>query len=110
MGIGGNVTCQLMKNVSVANAIGEQVRILEPFMNLRGYLDLRGETTDRERFKGKLEQTTNVFVMDFVEIDVDIRSVTFVDHKGRKYDVLLIDNPMELNRQIEIYLERVQHG
>lgn len=110
MMIGGNVTCTLEKFVKIGeNEIGQAIKEWRTYATLFGWLDYReaGETTEIARFKSKLERSTHVFICDYVNISDDVRGVRFIDHRGRDYEVLIIDNPMELNRQIEIYLRYV---
>jgi len=105
--IGGNITCKLMTRVTERTSIGTTNSSLVDHMELLGFLDLRGETTSRTDFSAKMFDGTHIFLCDYVDIEKSIRDVVFVDHKGREYDVMAIDNPMELDYHLEIYLRRV---
>lgn len=106
--IGGNVICQLQRFVVTGeNVIGQAIKEWRTYASLNGWLDYMAQSTDSMTFKNKLEQSTHVFVGDYVAIGDEVRDVRFIDHRGRIYEVLLIDNPMELNRQLEIYLRYV---
>ena len=109
--IGGNTSGMVLVNTSKSkNAIGEAVSewvnaISEPQL---GWLDLQNGDSKRTNFNAKIEESTHVFLCDY---DADIYALRNKDTrmvlKGDVYDVLLIDNPMEMNEQLEIYLRRV---
>jgi len=105
--IGGNVTCKLMLAEFAQNEIGENERTLTEYKQLNGWLDLATDTTNRTNFNAKVSESTHVFVCDYVEISKGIRDLVFIDGSDFQYDITMIDNPMGLNRQIEIMLKRV---
>ena len=113
--MGGNVECELQRYEIVGtNDIGQSVRAWHTYVKLTGWLDLMSQITNMNTgsgtFSTKMEQSTHMFVADYVKIDDEVRDVQFVDHRGRIYEVLIIDNPMELNRQLELYLRYVGDG
>ena len=105
------IVCKVerFKKVGV-NEIGQSVREWCVDVVLRGWLDLRNELTNVTTFKSKVEQSTHIFIAKFQEVDTDVRSARFVDHLGRIYELLLIDNVMQMNRHLEIYLKYVGDG
>lgn len=105
--IGGNITCYLKQKDNTANEIGENTFTLTDYMFLYGWLDFMSETTGREKFNAKIKESTHVFLCDYVKIDKSIRELVFVDHKSKEYDILFIDNPMNLNQHLEIFLKYV---
>ena len=110
--IGGNITGVIQtKNSSGKNAIGEaKTSCSNAFTDVLGWLGLQNGDSKRTNFNAKIEESTHVFLMDF---DADIYALTDDDQdvrmiiKGKMYDVLLIDNPDEMDEQLEIYLRRV---
>lgn len=54
----------------------------------------------------KIQESTHVFISDWVMLDAEAENCRMIIN-NKLYDVLLIDNPMEMNRQLEIYLRYV---
>ena len=104
--IGGNIEATLQqKTRSESNSIGEQIQTWSDVIQLRGWLDL--STGDsRYRFDAKLQESTHIFIADYTPIDRKATDKRLVVN-GVVYDVLLIDDPMELHQQLEIYLKFV---
>ena len=104
--IGGNIDAILQqKTGSTFNEIGERVSEWSDVQTLRGWLDLSSGDS-KYTHDAKLQESTHIFLCDYVAID------RFADNKrlmvnGLLYDVLLIDDPMELHQQLEIYLKYV---
>jgi len=107
--IGGNITGIIQtKTGSGKNAIGEAVNTWQDAFSQVGWLGLQSGDSKRTTFNTKLEESTHVFLCDFNSgiyalADQDTRMVI----KGSIYDVLLIDNPDEIDEQLEIYLKKV---
>lgn len=107
--IGGNITGMVQKKTSSAkNAIGESIVSWEDVCSQMGWLGLQTGGSNRNNFNAKIEESTHVFLCDYhpgiyALADQDTRMVL----KGFVYDVLLIDNPDEMDEQLEIYLRRV---
>lgn len=114
--IGGNITGIIQKKASDSkNAIGERVSSWVDAFSLVGRLGLQSGDSKYTNFSAKLEESTHVFLCDF---NPDAYSLSLPDESGKApivrmvikgivYDVLLIDNPDELDEQLEIYLRRV---
>ena len=107
--IGGNITGSfLVKHCEGKNAIGEpDIVCAEAFVH-RGWLGLQNGDSKRTSFNAKIEESTHVFLCDYHEgiyalADQDTRMII----KGSMYDVLLIDNPDEMDEQLEIYLRKI---
>lgn len=104
--IGGNLTAELQVCKTTENAIGESVKSWKTVQTLKGWLDLSGGDSKYSAYNAKIQESTHVFVCDYVSLDSTItaensRAVI----NGKAYDVMLIDNPMELCEQLEIYLK-----
>lgn len=107
-GIGGNITGEFQINKSTKNEIGESIPSWNTIQSITGWLDYLNGETSRVNYSAKIEESTHVFVADYIELDsrIEAEKVRMViNHKV--YDVTLIDNPMELNAQLEIYLRYV---
>ena len=113
--IGGNITAIIQKKASDSkNAIGERGSSWVDAFSPVGWLGLQSGDS-KYTHSAKLEESTHVFLCDF---DSDIYALTLPDEKGSTpivrmiikgfvYDVLLIDNPDEMDEQLEIYLRKV---
>ena len=103
--IGGNATAVLQVKTSSKNAFGEKTETWEDVTSITGFLDFTGgDGSYKSNFKGAVEETTHLFICDYVELDVKPTQCRMViDNKI--YDVLMIDNPMNLNQHLEIMLK-----
>lgn len=107
--IGGNITALLqLKTGTSKNEIGEVVPQFTTLHTIKGWLDYSSGETNHNNFSAKIEESTHVFICGYVEFDPRITAETArMIINGKKYEVLQIDNPMELNYQIEIYLKYI---
>lgn len=104
--IGSNMLAQIQIRTVTSNSIGEQVENWKGVKELTGWLDLIAGDAKRENFSQKIEESTHVFLTDYVQIpDTVAAENSRLIVGGRAYDITLIDNPMEMNRQLEIYLK-----
>lgn len=104
--IGGNIEVILQqKNGSTMNEIGERVPAWADIMTLWGWLDLSNGDS-KYTYNTKLQESTHMFMCDFVPIDRKANDKRLMVN-GALYDVLLIDDPMELHQHLEIYLKFV---
>lgn len=107
--IGGNISARIQTCTTQKNDIGEAEKTWnDAVSSFIGWLGLQSGDSKYANFNAKLEESTHVFLCDFnAQIyalkDYDTRMVI----KGIVYDVLLIDNPDEMNEQLEIYLRKV---
>ena len=105
--IGGNKTAVLeQKNGFTVNAIGERIAQWEDVQTLNGFLDLSSGDSKYSTYDAKLQESTHIWVCDYVAIDRNPSDKRLVVD-GTPYDVLLIDDPMELHQHLEIYLKFV---
>ena len=115
--IGGNTDAELLLVESKVNEIGEAVEQETPVLTLSGWLDLSGSDSRYTTYNAKTEQSTHIFVADWVQLPENIVPENIVPENivpencrlrcgGKRYDVLDIDNPMEMGdgSQLEIYL------
>ena len=105
--IGGKTIGTIQKNTAVKNAIGESEKTWVDAFSCAGWLGMQSGDSKYSTFKAKLEESSHVFLCDYHSgiyalADQDTRMVI----KGKVYDVLFIDNPDEMDEQLEIYLRK----
>ncbi|MCQ2754842.1 MAG: head-tail adaptor protein [bacterium] len=106
--IGGNCDLRLLKKTGdVVNSIGEKVEKWDNYMTIRGYLDLSSGSSFRETYNSKVQESSHIFICDYVEITEKKVKNLKAECNGKEFDVLLIDNPMELNQHLEIFLKYI---
>lgn len=113
--IGGNTTAILQVSTTIKNEIGEKVPVWHDVVDLTGFIDLSGETTSRTTFNAKIQESTHIFVGDYkpipdtIEVDGKVVGVSTENARmvanSQRYDVMLIDDPMGMHKQLEIYLK-----
>lgn len=105
----GGITIALLQTMEThQNAIGEMEKSWVTVKEIKGFLDLISGDSRYQTYDAKIEESTHVFISDYVPLGAEIgakNSRLVVD--GKNYDVMLIDNPMGLHRQLEIYLKFV---
>ena len=106
--IGGNIIAKIQTCTTVTNEIGESEKTWADAFNPIGWLGLQSGDSKYINHNAKIEESTHVFLCDYHSgiyalADQDTRMVI----KGFVYDVLLIDNPDEMDEQLEIYLRKV---
>lgn len=108
-GIGGNKTALIQTSTSTTmNAIGEAVQAWEDAQTITGWLDLMAGNSPYDTYNAKVQESTHVFVGDYVPLDSRIKAESaraVID--GKAYDITLIDNPMDMGSgsQLEIFLK-----
>lgn len=130
--IGGNIKALMQVKVPGSkNSIGERVVDWLPVVEFKGFLDLMGGDSKYSTYGAKIQESTHIFICDFrsfkclseqwewnpfnflesiinleLEQDLDVTSENGrMKINGKFYDVLLIDDPMELHQHLEIYLK-----
>ena len=107
-GIGGNITAAIQVRSVTKNEIGEQVEKWPDVQSIKGWLDLTTGDSKYSTYNAKMQESTHIFVADYVPLDYRIKAeISSMVIKGKRYDIMLIDNPMELEKgsQLEIYLK-----
>lgn len=106
--IGGNITGIIQTKSTERNAIGEGVQKWADAFSIVGWLGMQSGDSKRSTFNAKIEESSHVFLCDYHSgiydlADQDTRMII----KGKVYDVTYIDNPDEMDEQLEIYLKKV---
>lgn len=90
------------------NRIGEKVENWVDAISFGGVLGLQSGDSKYSNYNAKIEESTHVMVCDYYpEIYALAKKNTRLICKSEMYDVLLIDNPDELDDHLEIYLRYV---
>ena len=115
MSIFGNTEAVLQINVAAENDIGSMVDKWHDVVSLKGYIDLSSGDSKHTTFDAKIQESTHIFVCDYkpipeiLEVEGNIVWVSPENARmvanSKRYDVIMIDNPMNLNRHLEIYLK-----
>lgn len=138
MSVGGNVYALLqVKDEGRKNAIGEREHTWTDCTSILGWLDLQTGDSKYLNFNAKVQESTHVFLCDFTNlkslstkwvwnpfnfltgiissdgreetVDVTSENARMVVN-GLVYEILLIDNPMNMNEHLEIYLRFIGGG
>ena len=113
-GIGGNTKATFqVKTYSrdehgkyIRDSIGATVMTWQDVQTIKGWLDLSGGDSRYTTYSAKIQESTNVFMADYVKLDERISAENArMRIDGKVYDIMLIDNPMGLNAPLEIYLK-----
>lgn len=102
--IGGNTIAEIQVSTTTVNAIGEQVQEWETVQSITGWLDLSSGDSKHTTYNAKIQESTHIFIADYVALDAKAENSQLVVNGGR-YDVMLIDDPMGMHKQLEIYLK-----
>lgn len=106
--IGGNTTVLIQVNDGyVKNKIGEKEKEWKTADRLTGWIDLASGESGYTTFNTKIQESTHIFISDYKKLDKRIRAENsrIIDDNGLVYDVMLIDDPMGMHAQLEIYLK-----
>lgn len=106
-GIGGNTKATIQVFTSAKNEIGEQVKAWADAQTIKGWLDLQSGEARNATFNAKIQESTHIFIADYVALDSRITAEgARMVINGKRYEILLIDNPMEMQKgsQLEFYL------
>ena len=104
--IHGNTRMLLQNKVVVTNGIGEQVPEWVTVQTLFGWLDLSGGEAKYTTYNAKIQESTHIFLADYVALDGRIAAEKSRAVIGTHvYDITYIDDPMEMHQQWEIFLK-----
>lgn len=104
--IGGNINAVFQTRTVTNNDIGEQVETWTDIQSIKGFLDYMGGQSSYRTYDAKLEESSHIFICDYTQLnfnEFDARAVI----NGATYEIVKIDNPMELNEHLEIFLKFV---
>ena len=102
----GTTKAVIQLKTTTTNVIGERVPKWVDVDTLFGWLDLQSGDSNYTNYNAKVQESSHVFLADYKELDSRVKAENCRMVIGNSaYDIMLIDNPMGMNRQIEIYLK-----
>lgn len=111
MSVGGNIQALLqVKKENGKNSIGGRVSAWVDCMSIFGWLDLSTGDSKHTIFSAKIQESTHVFLCGYTILADEQESVDITSDNarmvinGKVYEILLIDDPMEMHDHLEIYL------
>lgn len=107
-GIGGNLRATVQLKAVTKDEIGSDHVSWQDVQTLLGWLDLSGGKSSYSTYNTKIQESTHIFICDYVPLDDRIKAENArLLINGKRYDVMLLDNPMEMQAgsQWEIYLK-----
>lgn len=106
--IGGNKTLNLfIKDNYTRNEIGELIGSKMAYKSVIGFLDYQNGDSKYINYNAKVLESTHIFICDYELIDKKATELV-AEIDGSDYDVMLIDNPVGLNKHLEIYLKLIE--
>lgn len=87
----------------VDNGIGGFIETPRELFKIKGYLDLLSgdERTNNNAF---MEESTHILLTDY-RADIKRKDYWLMDKNNIRYDITLVDDPMNFNNHLEIYLK-----
>ena len=114
MVIGGNISGTLQLRQTEKNKIGEAVASWINAVPLFGWLDLMNGDSRHTVHNAKIQESTHIFICDYTDLSPYkiISENCRMTINGLVYEITLVDNPMGIGQQLEIYLKFVggQYG
>ena len=113
-GIGGNTQAVIQVKTFardengkyIRDSIGSIVMAWEDAQTVKGWLDMASGDSRYTTYNAKIQESTHFFISDYVKLDERISAENArMRINGKLYDIVLLDNPMELNAQLEFYLK-----
>lgn len=115
--IGGNITATIqMKSSGKRNAIGEFEKTWSDIGSVLGWLDYASGQNEVASYNAKIQETTHFFLCDFKRWKSATQDAGVTSENARMvidgniYQILLVDDPMNLHDHIEVYLQYVGGG
>ena len=100
----GNITAVIQTYTVEQGNISDK-RIWADKQNIKGWLDLQSGDSRYSTFSAKIQESTHIFVSDYVPLADGIRAENSrMIINGKRYDIMLIDDPMEMHKHLEIFL------
>lgn len=92
-------------NTRIDNGIGGHTETPKELFSINGYLDLiTGD--ERITYNAFMEESTHVLLTDY-RTDIKRKEHWITDDNGNRYDITLVDDPVNMHKHLEIYLKFV---
>lgn len=105
--IGGNITATIQAKSCETDSKGIQRSKWDDYITLCGWFDLSGGDSQYSNFNAKVQESTHMLICDYADLGgieaEDCRMII----SGKIYNVMLIDDPMELHEHLEIFLKYI---
>lgn len=85
------------------NEIGQPINSWTDHKTIYGYMDMM---SGNEQEQAYLEESTHILITWDI-VDVTSKDRIYNERKGETYEITYVDNPMELDSQLEIYCKVV---
>ena len=113
--IGGNKVIEIQIRTVTKDKTGEQIKGWTTLHTIKGFLDISGGDSKYSTYNAKIQESTHFFICDYLELNEKVKSgnsIVFDPKTQEYYDIMYIDNPMELNKHLEFSLKYVggQYG
>lgn len=106
--VGSNITAVFQIKTVEKNAIGEGVPTWVDALTVKGWLDLSSGDSKHTTFNAKIQESTHMWFMNYQALPDTITEETArMVINNKIYEVLLIDDPMEMHEHFEVYLKYV---
>lgn len=116
--IGGNTLALFqIKTEGERNTIGEVKCSWKDALTVNGWLDLATGDSKRTVYSAKIQESSHIFMCDYQPLVAELAAETpdgtvaltsenaRVIIENQVYDIMLIDDPMNLHQHYEIYLK-----
>lgn len=111
MKIGGDIPAILQVSRVTENEYGNEEVTWQQIIILRGWLDLISGNTNHSLLGKKVAESDYMYLCDYFDPVIDGVEVNEENSRmiinDKVYEVKLIDDPMGLHEQIEIYLKYI---
>lgn len=114
--IGGNINAVIQIKSTQKNVIGEPEITWTDVDTVLGWLDYQSGQADQQRFNSKIQETSHIFLCDYGRWIDAIQDASITSENCRMviensiYEVLMIDDPMNMHKHLEIYLKYIGGG
>lgn len=96
-----------VKTNAVKNAIGEKISTWQTVATKKGCFDLSGGSSSYTTYDAKIQESTHMFILPYFNYKaLGIKSGNSrLVVESENYDIMLIDDPNNVHKQLEIYLK-----
>lgn len=106
--IGGNLSALFqIRADNEKNEIGETMPAWKDGLSVPGWLDLSTGDSKHTTFSAKIQESTHIFICDYKALPNITAENSRLIIDNQIYEILLIDNPMNMNEHLEIYLKYI---
>lgn len=105
--IDGNTIAQIQQKTVITDDIGIQSIKWVSVDTISGYLDLSNGTSNYTNQNAKIQQSTHIFICEYKKLNITANNSRLIIG-NEVYDIIYIDDPMNLHRHYEIYLKGVE--